>query len=187
MGHHRARAIDAIAAAVDEHGYGQTTVRHVLELSGMSRRTFYEVFENLEECFLAAYDSARDAVLARFGTPTGPEHVEDALQAVLEHLAAHPGFARLLVVEPVVAGPRGLRRHEATMRQLTQRLAHLRTEERQDGDDDLAFEAGVGALHRVIQARIVQGRADELPRLAPALAALLVLLCDARALRVSAL
>jgi AcrR family transcriptional regulator len=186
MGHHRARAIDAIATAVDEHGYAQTTVRHVLELSGMSRRTFYEVFDNLEECFLAAYDAARDATLARFGTPAGPEHMEDALQAVLEHLAAHPGFARLLVVEPVVAGPRGLRRHEATMRQLTQRLSHLRPGDL-DGDDDLAIEAGIGAVHRVVQARILQGRADELPRLAAPLAALLVLLSDAGARRVSAL
>ena len=52
-----------MAEAVGERGYTETTVRDVLERARMSRRTFYELFDNREECFLAAYDQARSELM----------------------------------------------------------------------------------------------------------------------------
>jgi AcrR family transcriptional regulator len=143
----------------------------------MSRRTFYELFDNREQCFLAAYDDARAEFLGQLertrqpGEPW-PEHASAVLREVLQYLATCPDVARLLVVEAVSAGAVGLERHERTMRELTERLAesfaeapsplvgeHLR----------LRCEATIGALHRVVHARIVEGRARELPQLAPQL------------------
>jgi AcrR family transcriptional regulator len=166
-----------MAEAVGERGYPETTVRDVLERAGMSRRTFYELFDNREHCFLAAYEQARSEVLAWLdrahqSDEQFPQHLTSVLTRVLEHLAARPDFARLLLVEPVAVGPSGLERHERTMRELAERLARarpaaapgLRPEELR-----LRCEASVGAVHRVVAARIVEGRARDLPGLAPEL------------------
>jgi AcrR family transcriptional regulator len=170
----RRRALAAMAEAVGERGYSETTVRDVLERARMSRRTFYELFDNREHCFLAAYDHARSEALAWLDRVGGPDsscspELTRALADLLEYLAARPDFARLLVVEPVAAGRPGLDRHERTMRELAERLARsqrrdstsLRPEELW-----IRCEASVGAVHRVVAARIVQGRARDLPGLA---------------------
>ena len=39
-----------------ERGAGNVTVAHVVERAGVSRRTFYEIFEDREDCFLAAFE-----------------------------------------------------------------------------------------------------------------------------------
>lgn len=171
----RRRALAAMAAAVGERGYADTTVRDVLVRARMSRRTFYELFDNREQCFLAAYDAARRELLQQLDRRRGPgeswpDHARAVLATALSFLARGPDVARLLVVEPVSAGARGLERHEGTMRELTDRLAASFTEAEHDlpGDElRLRCEATVGALHRVVHARIVEGRARELPELAP--------------------
>jgi AcrR family transcriptional regulator len=180
--HHRARALAAMTAAVGENGYAATTVADVLACASMSRRTFYRLFANREECFLAAYDLVRDEAIGLFrprAAATGrewAEHVEDALSRLLGYLADHPDRARLLMVEPVSAGTAGLERHERTMGDLARRLS--RSHPRADGHG-LVLEAAVGALHRVLHARIVQGRARQLPYLAAELAATIARLVDA--------
>src|SRR5262245_1468147 len=169
----RLRAVMAMADAVEEHGYANTTVSDVLMRAGMSSRTFYEVFDNREQCFLAAYDRARSSALARMGRDCNPQETwSDAVQAILAgllgYMASHPELARLLVVEPAAAGPAGLERHERTMRAITERLVSSRASA---GDDGLRLrcEATVGAVHRILHARLVDGRAGELPELAPEL------------------
>ena len=43
---------------VSERGAANVSVGHVVGRSGVSRRTFYEIFHDREECFLAAFDEA---------------------------------------------------------------------------------------------------------------------------------
>jgi AcrR family transcriptional regulator len=175
----RRRALEAMADAVGERGYADTTVSDVLQRARMSRRTFYELFDNREACFLAAYDEGRRETLARIEhAPAAhapwPEHMTAVLQSVLDHFAESPGFARLLVVEPASVGQPGLQRHESTMRELSDRLAVSHPAAAQLAPDELRLrcEASVGALHRVVHARIAAGRVRELPELAPQLAGL---------------
>jgi AcrR family transcriptional regulator len=164
-----------MASAVEELGYPQTTVRDVLERARMSRRTFYEHFANREECFLAAYDAALFDALSRIQDACEHDgsaalHLDEPLHELLAYLTDHPELARLLVVEPVRAGPSGLDRHERTMRDLARRIVRARSAA--PGDEErvlLRAEAGVGAVHRIVQARIVEGRASELEGLAPEL------------------
>jgi AcrR family transcriptional regulator len=176
----RRRAVAAMTEVVGERGYPETTVRDVLERARMSRRTFYELFDNREECFLAAYEDARGETLAWVdrahepGEPF-PQHLNSVLTRVLEHLAARPDFARLLLVEAPAVGPPGVERHEQTMRELADRLARSRPAAAPElGQDELRLrcEASVGAVHRVVAARIVEGRTRDLPKMAPALGGL---------------
>jgi AcrR family transcriptional regulator len=176
---HRRRAVAAMAEAVAEHGYAATTVEDILSRARMSRRTFYQFFSNREECFLAAYDTALEEAMERLALAhngngrrwTG--QVETALSALFEYLASEPGLARVWLVEAPSLGPAGIERHERTMSLLAERLAGLRANGGGDGSNGHAavrFEASVGAVHRVVQARLLDGRADELPELAPHLA-----------------
>src|SRR5262249_4532372 len=52
----RARIFAGFAAALAYHGYEDTKVTDIVELSGVSRATFYERFESKELCFSAAYE-----------------------------------------------------------------------------------------------------------------------------------
>jgi AcrR family transcriptional regulator len=170
----RRRALAAMTEVVGERGYPETTVRDVLVRARMSRRTFYELFDNREDCFLAAYEHARGEALAwldRDHEPREPflQHLTSALTRVLEHLAARPDFARLLLVEPPAVGPSGVERHERTMSELADRLARSRppaAPELRPEELQLRCEASVGALHRVVSSRIVEGRARDLPGMA---------------------
>jgi AcrR family transcriptional regulator len=176
---HRRRAVAAMAEAVAEHGYAGTTVEDILSRAGMSRRTFYQLFRNREECFLATYDAALEEAMERLALAHGGNgrrwagQVEVALAALFEYLAAEPDLARVWLVEAPSLGPAGIERHERTMKQLAERLAGLRSDADAvgaNGQATVAFEASVGAVHRVVQARLLGGRADELPGLAPHMA-----------------
>jgi AcrR family transcriptional regulator len=148
----RQRALDAMAEAIGEHGYPDTTVGDVLTRARMSRRTFYELFANREECFLATYDHARSNALA------------------------------WLDGEAAAAGAPGIDRHERTMAELADRLARSRRADGVQLDHDelrLRCEASIGAIHRVLAARIIAGRASDLPGLAGDLSTLVTVLAAA--------
>ena len=45
--------------AVAGRGYDAVTVRQVIALAGVSRRSFYEQFASKQDCFLSTYDRSR--------------------------------------------------------------------------------------------------------------------------------
>ena len=49
----RSRLLAAAAVTFDELGYEQTSVQRITDRARVSRRTFYELFENREECLVA--------------------------------------------------------------------------------------------------------------------------------------
>ena len=52
----RNRIHQAMIEVVSERGYPDTRVVDVIGAAGVSRKTFYELFDSKEDCFLAAYD-----------------------------------------------------------------------------------------------------------------------------------
>ncbi len=119
--HQRARIHGAMVEAVAESGYERTSVKQVIGLAGVSRRSFYEQFANKEECFLATFDliagrelkRMRKAYLATEGS------LEERLRAVFEALTTqareNPKAANLVLLEACTAGAAGtLRLRRAT-------------------------------------------------------------------------
>ena len=111
----RARLLDATVAAVDQRGYRELTVQVLARRAGVSRRVFYDLFRDREDCFLAAFDRGVDA-LAFAATPAWRAQREWAariracLAVLLERLDEDPALARLVFVEAFAAGPRVLAR-----------------------------------------------------------------------------
>jgi AcrR family transcriptional regulator len=168
----RDRLMRAMARTVAEYGYQETTVRRLLGRAGLSRRTYYELFEDKEDCFLAAYDEVIDHVLGLVveayeegGDPQ--ERIERGLRAFLQFCADEPDIARMCVVEVLAAGPAARARRAETM----ERLAGLMEEALQElrGDKKLSRMAArglIGGVHELIYTPIDRGETEELPQLA---------------------
>jgi AcrR family transcriptional regulator len=114
--HQRIRIHGAMIEAVAENGYGPTTVREVIGLAGVSRRSFYELFTNKEHCFLATFDLLAGWGVQRMrGAYAAAEgDLEDRLGAALREFAAVAATRRkaamLVVLEAQMAGVPGLLR-----------------------------------------------------------------------------
>jgi AcrR family transcriptional regulator len=112
--HQRLRLLEAAATAVAEQGYGRITGARVTELAGVSSRTFYQHFEDLWACLLAAYETEAgrlyqeiEGACATLVEERGPVAAADrrgrariGIAAALGFLAAAPDVARLLSAEP---------------------------------------------------------------------------------------
>jgi AcrR family transcriptional regulator len=171
----RERLLDAMAQTVAGQGYMRTSVADVLTAARISRRTFYELFVDKEDCFLAAYDAiasvCEERVASAYHSERGWEDgIARALDAVLAALAAEPDFARLAVVEALAAGPRALDRRDATLRSFVRLVEHAR------GRADVAkappllvAQAIAGGIYELVYSRIVRGETRTLTELQPEL------------------
>ena len=72
MRNQRTRMHGAMIEAVAINGYERTSVKQVVGLAGVSRRSFYEQFANKQECFLATYDVIATRGAGRVAPPTAP-------------------------------------------------------------------------------------------------------------------
>lgn len=67
--HQRRRILDAVDAIAARDGYDSCTVAAIIERAGLSRKTFYEHFNDRADAFLAATGSSRQAVVIPTGIP----------------------------------------------------------------------------------------------------------------------
>src|SRR5271169_3897709 len=79
----RARIQGAMVEAVATSGYERASVKQVVALAGVSRRSFYELFANKQECFLATFDvvAARRIKGMRQAYQDSDGDLEDRLRA----------------------------------------------------------------------------------------------------------
>lgn len=174
-----------IAAMVEvtvERRLADTTVAHVVARSGVSRRTFYEVFEDREDCFLAALDDAIALAAERVvpayeaGGPHWRERIRAGLAAMLAFLDDEPALSRLIVVESLGAGSRALERRARVISALVAAVDEGRAEMRAKRDlPSLTAEGVVGAVLSVIHARLVEARPSSMVELTGALTGIVVL------------
>jgi len=156
----RARLLAATTELVARDGAGMVTVAHVVARAGMSRRTFYELFENREACFLAAFDEAvahaAAVVVPAYGGVRGwREQVRAGLAALLWFLEDEPDAARLCVVEMLGAGQMALERRARVVGALVAAVDRGRGEARAGAPPPpLAAEGAVGAALALVHARI---------------------------------
>jgi TetR/AcrR family transcriptional regulator len=109
----RSRLIAAMVGAVEAHGYQELTVAEVLVLAKVSRKTFYEIFDDLEDCFLAVFEQtvahARELVQAAYRSePDWRSGMRAALLCLLTLLEQERAVGRLCVVDTLAAGQRVL-------------------------------------------------------------------------------
>jgi AcrR family transcriptional regulator len=182
----RARIFEGFAAALVYHGYEDTKVTDIVELSGVSRATFYERFESKELCFAAAYEDGIERLAvtvedaAQGGERGWTNQLSAGLRAGLEFLAAQPTLAHLLFVEALAAARPARLEHERSL----ERLAEALRPPARDGQGAVSEETArmlAGGLASHLSSRVLAGEAEKLTELhdtllqyllAPSLAAL---------------
>jgi len=178
----RVRILTAMAEVAAERGAGAASVAHIVARAGVSRRTFYDLFEDREDCFLAAFDeavaqAARSVLPAYEGEARWRERVRAALLALLVFFEEEPALARLCVVEALAAGPRALERRAQVLDQLLGAVDQGRVERpaRVPEPSPLAAEGAVGAVLSVIHRRLLAGGGQPLTELLSELMSAIVL------------
>jgi AcrR family transcriptional regulator len=118
----RRRLFAAAATVFARSGYAEATAEGIAREAGMSKATFYEHFDNKEDCIVALFDAAVGALVAAMraageaqADPTPRERIHAATHALLTVLSDHPDEAKTLLVEIVGAGPRALARRDAAL------------------------------------------------------------------------
>jgi AcrR family transcriptional regulator len=159
--------LSSAARVVSEYGYQKMSVARVTGGARVSRRTFYDVFEDREDCFLAIFEDAltraSECVSGAYenaganGGVAWRERVRVALTELLVFFDEEPRVASLLVVDALAAGPRVLERRAQVLKGLSMVL-------HEDGSRagrakeiaPLTGEGVIGAVFSVIHTRISQ-------------------------------
>jgi AcrR family transcriptional regulator len=163
----RARILMAAADAVGELGYARATVNEVIVRARISRKTFYDVFSDREDCVLALFEQAlaeagllvREAYAQATSWRAG---VRLALARLLRFMDERPASARLCLIETCGAGDRIQARRAEVLAELA--LVIDRGRVPSGRGDELAHttaEGVVGAVVNVLQNRLMRG--DEQP------------------------
>jgi AcrR family transcriptional regulator len=174
----RERLYGAMVAAIAEHGYEATRVADVLEISGVSRNTFYKHFDNKLGCFLATMDAVLlcggASVVATYLNHPGPwdDRLADGLDALIATLVAQPAAARLFYVESYAAGPRAVAKVDEFGDRIFQ-IARQSLDESPDyaGMPPELLRAILRGIRRVMQSRLRNRREAELVTIGPQLIA----------------
>jgi AcrR family transcriptional regulator len=177
----RARMLAAMVDVVAERGAANVTVARVVARSGVSRRTFYELFSDREDCFLAAFDQAvqriASVVVPAYEQPSKwREQMRAGLCALLQVLDDEPGMGRLVIVEVLGAGPVALERRRRVLAQIITIVDEGRREgKRGDGPPPLTAEGVLGGVFSLVHSRLLEGKGGPLVELLNPLMGMIVL------------
>ena len=175
----RGRLLEAVGRAVAAKGFAAATIDDIVRGAGVSKKTFYEHFQDKEGCFLAAYEQASaelfaHMVEARAGEVGWLARTRAGIRAYLRWLAAEPALARVFLIEVAAAGPRAAERREHIRDGYAELTRALHEEARAEIPSlpELPreiFQAVVAAVDDIVVRRIREGGAEQLPELEPTL------------------
>jgi AcrR family transcriptional regulator len=177
----RRRMLAAAVEAVEEVGYARMTVAQVIGRARVSRKTFYDVFSDREDCFLAAFDQALDqakalASEAYEGESSWRDGVRSALARLLIFMDEEPGLAKLCVVEALGAGERVLERRARALDELAAVIDQGRFVTNATREPpEVTAEGVVGAIFAVLHTRLLEGGKKHFTDLLGSLMSMIVL------------
>jgi AcrR family transcriptional regulator len=163
----RSRMLAAALSAVEEVGYSRMTVAQVISRAKVSRKTFYDVFADREDCFLAALEQAVTQagrhVKEAYARETGwREGVRAGLGELLVFFDEEPALARLVLVEALGAGPRVLERRAEILDELAKIVDQGRFATNAGREPpEVVAEGVVGAVFAVLHTRALGEDGDE--------------------------
>ncbi len=177
----RSRLLAAAVGTIEEIGYERATVARITGRAGVSRRTFYELFKNREECLAAVLDDVVEAirgeiVAAGVERLAWRERVRRGLWMVLSFLDREPALARVCVVQVLRGGPVLLERREEILAGLAAVVDEGRFEGARGAEcTSLTAEGLVGAAFTIVYTRLLRGECGPLTDLLGELMGMIVL------------
>jgi AcrR family transcriptional regulator len=150
---------------VVEAGYPSARVGDIAARAGVSRATFYQLFENKQACFLAAHEelserlSAKSAVAIAAGGPAGA--IDAAFAVLVDTAREEPLAYTFLTHEAMLAGPGVLAQRDRLISTLAEQVED--SQDRMPGAGpfpDLPASILIGGLVRVLGMRVRRGAYD---------------------------
>ena len=145
-------------------GYGDTSVADIVKTAGVSRQTFYELFESKRSCFIASYERRQAAVLDTIfeTTPTDAPLAQfsSLLKAYLKVMSNRPEISLLYLSGISAAGPEAAATRVKKQQDFVQGVAAVF--DAQSAQDLFACRTLVAA----IAALVINALVDEDPRAA---------------------
>jgi AcrR family transcriptional regulator len=177
----RLRLLAGAVRAVEELGYVHTTVAHITSRARVSRRTFYELFANREECLAAVLADLIDRVQLEIaaldlGGLAWRERIREGLGVILGFLDGDPEVARVCVVQALGGGAAVLERREWILASLAGIVDQGRFEHARGSQlTPLTAEGLVGAAFTIVYTRLLRREREPLTGLQNELMGLIVL------------
>jgi AcrR family transcriptional regulator len=172
----RDRLLDAATTIFAERGYAALAVASVIQQAGVSRGTFYEIFDNKFDCLLAAQKRAFDRLHSAIVTACSaeeewPRGVASGVAAGLDFAVQFPDDARLILASSHPSSEPQLARDGISANEWLAEL--LRDGSRRCPDarspSDLTEQAAVGAAISIVGSCLASERVGPMPELTTAL------------------
>jgi AcrR family transcriptional regulator len=162
----RSRLLAATVAAIEQIGYERTTVAQITGRARVSRRTFYDLFANREECIAAVLQRTAEQVRSELETAdlaglAWRERMHRGLWAILCFLDREPVLARVVVVDAQRGDGPVLAAREAIVRALVDLVDEGCTEKTGAGCSELTAEGVLGATLAIVYRDLARGKPRE--------------------------
>jgi AcrR family transcriptional regulator len=175
----RSRLLDAAARVFAEKGWAEATVEAIVVRAGMSRRTFYEHFDDLKDCLLTLHDRVTRAAVRAVETQiVGVEDPAELLRlgvmGFLGGIAAFPHIARVMFRVVREAGPEFEPMHDRMMARFMRLMndgVQLAYEQKKVAEppDELRVFALCSAMEAVAMRYVMRGEEEKALDAAPIL------------------
>jgi AcrR family transcriptional regulator len=158
----RERLLAGMVATANRAGYAGANVSKVIAEAGVSRPTFYEYFDDRDDCFREALQEIQQRLLLTIREALAQHPPQQAIQAslaaIIEFASAEPAQALFLTSQAMAAGPlvldardEGIAAIEQTIDAAQQRLDPA------DITPDVSPRVLVGGLYRLLASRLRRG------------------------------
>jgi AcrR family transcriptional regulator len=161
----RERLITGMIAAAHRYGYAGANVSQVIAHAGVSRPTFYEYFEDKDDCFIAAHRELSRLLVWEIRQAVAAEAPEQAVQASIRALVRlseeFPDRAGFLANEAMAAGWRGLDERDRLIDEIAQVVDHARAQAQpRTPAPDLPIQVVFGAGRWLLAPPLRRGERD---------------------------
>lgn len=168
----RARVLRSALELAAVEGYANLTPMRIADEAGVSIDTFFDLYDDMETCFLAAVEKLGEEVREAVSDPglmgaEWPYAVRRALDALMRYFAARPANAQTIATGVFAMGQRAVDMGAELAREVAAKLtAGAPVEPR----TQLAREGIEGAIWHTIYSQTARGGTSALPELSDYLA-----------------
>jgi AcrR family transcriptional regulator len=169
----REKILEGMLESVGSEGYDATSVRTVLDRTGLYRQAFYDNFADKDACYLAALEMGiarleAFAVRAAASEEGWRAKLRAGLGALLDQLDSEPEMGRAVIVEVHAAGPEALAIRAEAMKRAADFIDLARLEAGEsESPPQIAPEGIVAGVHAIVHSRLCTGATDGFRGLLP--------------------
>ncbi|HTA15053.1 MAG TPA: TetR/AcrR family transcriptional regulator [Solirubrobacteraceae bacterium] len=168
----RARVLRSALELAALEGYGNLTPMRIADEAGVSIDTFFDLFDDMEACFLAAIEKLGEEVREIVSDPgldssEWPAAVRRALDALMRYFAARPAYTQTIAIGVFAMGQRAVDLGAELACEVAARLTAGAPGQPLTG---LAQEGIEGAIWHTIYCQTANGGTGALPELSDHLA-----------------